>query len=424
MGLRNIFKPPKDMSKEDVKEFLQDEGIRVRDEENRHRRKFKFGEFSKYAQDETQDRPVLMPRIHQEPASHESSAGSSEDPYNPATQSTISNVTQETANQHGGLGRYDGAPSYHTFDPYDNDGSASVNQQSLHQPQLQQVQTTQKQQSIHDIYETQAQDDDFDPNSYPQAAASTYDPYLESEQQQVEEEVDEEEEEINRIKRQTKDVREATLKSTHNILGHLRQADDTAVNTLGTIGAQKEKMYEMEKSLNGMDTHQRFVDEHVKQLEHYNRGLFHIKASNPFTKKSRMRAAEQRFLAQRQADRERDANLSSNLYHTQNEIIDQLRDSKEPVVNSELKEKYEYERRVKEASRFLGEEHDEEDERMEVEYSKNVDEAQKLATNLRRKANLLSQEIMSQNKNLKDISEKVNKVDDKLVLTTNRIRGI
>ncbi|KAH3666120.1 hypothetical protein OGAPHI_004309 [Ogataea philodendri] len=423
MGIRNMFKPPKEMSKSDVKEYLQDNGVRVKDDDNPHRRKYRFGEFSKYAQAETNERPILMPRIHQDPSSQISSAGSSEDPYNPATQSTVSNVTGDLAGQSHESERYNGAPSYHTYDPYDIQ-STSGNEQNLHSQQHQQLQQLQQVPTSDLVTETQTQEDDFDPNSYPEGATSTYDPYLESHVQQQEEEIDEEEEEINRIRRQTKDVREATVKSTHNILGHLRQADDTAANTLGAVGAQREKMFEMERSLNSMDTHQRFVDEHVKQLEHYNRGLFHIKASNPFTKKSRMRAAEQKFLAQRQADRERDATLSSNLYHTQNEIVDQLRDSSDPVINSELKEKYEHERRVKEASKYLGEEHDEEDEKMEVEYSKNVDEAQKLATNLRRKANLLSQEIVMQNKNLKDISEKVNKVDDKLVLTTNRIRGI
>lgn len=106
--------------------------------------------------------------------------------------------------------------------------------------------------------------------------------------------------------------------------------------------------------------------------------------------------------------------------------MDQM-DGDEPgpdVVHSELKDKEDYEHRVKAASKYLMDDHDGEDEKMEVEYSRNIDEAHKLAANLHSKANTIAQEIESQNRGLSEISEKVNKVDDKMSLSTNRIRGI
>ena len=47
-----------------------------------------------------------------------------------------------------------------------------------------------------------------------------------------------------------------------------------------------------------------------------------------------------------------------------------------------------------------------------------------MASNLHSKANIIAKEIESQNRGLNEISEKVNKVDDKMAVTTNRIRGI
>ncbi|ODV86997.1 hypothetical protein CANARDRAFT_231328 [[Candida] arabinofermentans NRRL YB-2248] len=440
MGLKNMFKAPKDMSKEQSKEVLEMNGMITRNDADPHRRKFKFGEFSKFARDKTSAQEPLRPRGWVDPnappatdsASGSNSSGTADDSYDPATQSTIQSNTYEatTSTDPYKLQRETSnnshAPTYQTYDPYgEQDPYSGQSQAEL----LIERQQQQQQQSDKASYVQQDQDLDF--NSYPGASAANeyqstaYDPYLDQQGWQEQQEMDEEEEEINRIRRQTKDVRDATVKSTQNILGHLRQADDTATNTMGALGAQREKMYEIESNLNIMSTQQRFVNEHVKELEHYNRSLFHIKASNPFTKKSRAKAAEDKFLAQRQADRDRDSSLNTQLYHSQNTIVDQLKGPRDsPALQSDLRDKYDYERRAKEAKGFLTEDHDEEDERMEVELSKNLDEAAKLTNNLKSKAQAISNEIISQNRGLKEISEKVNKVDDSVVLTTNRIRGI
>lgn len=355
---------------------------------------------------------------------------SSSDSYSPSTQSSYRTRRE----------RLDG-PDPSKYDPYgpESGKSGELDEGSIsgghRQQQLQQQEKDAGQQS-YDPYaqqesDTQTIETDF--NSYPNAdgkdQAQKYKPFLETQnesQEQNEQAYDSEEEEVNRIVRQTKDVRQATVQSSGNILRNLREADDSATNTMGTLGAQREKMYHMEHNVNLMDTQQRFLDEHIKELEHYNRGLFHIKASNPFTRKSRKKAAERKFLMEREADRDRDSQLNGKLQKSQRAILDQM-DGDEPgpdVVHSELKDKEDYEHRVKAASKYLMDDHDGEDEKMEVEYSRNIDEAHKLAANLHSKANTIAQEIESQNRGLSEISEKVNKVDDKMSLSTNRIRGI
>lgn len=277
-----------------------------------------------------------------------------------------------------------------TFDPYGP--SAGLQQQDLV--------------STHDLdlnaYEPAVQDNIYDNDEFG-------------------EEVDEDEEELNRIQRQTKDVREDTVNLSRTLVDNLGQANVTASNTLGVLGSQREKIYEMENNIGTMKVQQRFVDDHVKDLEHYNRSLFHIKVNNPFTRNSRRRAKDQAFLAQRQEDRANKDKLNNDLYQSQRAIMDQLNSDH---VKSELQEKYDYDRRVKEASKYLTKDHDEEDERMEVEIAANVDQAQKLALNLKKKAQLMNTEIQQQNRDLKNVSENVDHMDDKIVMTTRRIRGI
>lgn len=285
----------------------------------------------------------------------------------------------------------------------------------------------------------QVQDQDFDPygpSAELQTQATTaadldlnaYEPTPEAQEQSVpydedefEEDVDEDEEELNRIQRQTKDVREDTVNLTRTLVDNLGQANVTATNTLGVLGNQREKIYEMQNNIGTMKVQQRFVDDHVKDLEHYNRSLFHIKVSNPFTRNSRRRAKDQAFLAQRQADRANKDKLNSELYQSQRAIMDQLKNDN---VKSDLQEKYDYDRRVKEAAKYLTKDHDEEDERMEVEIAANVEHAQKLANNLKKKAMLMNNEIQQQNNDLHDVSGNVDYMDDKVVMTTRRIRGI
>lgn len=348
-------------------------------------------------------------------------------------------------NNSGGYGAYGGyEPDINDYGNNDDNATITGNQTvdgltaGVQELQLQKEQTQQQEQDF-DPYgpsaqlqastQTQAQTQklseqsntaDLDLNAYePTPEMQQQDtPYDEDE---FEEDVDEDEEELNRIQRQTKDVREDTVNLSRTLIDNLGQANVTATNTLGVLGNQREKIYELESNIGTMKVQQRFVDDHVKDLEHYNRSLFHIKVNNPFTRNSRRRAKEQAFLAQKQEDRANKDKLNGELYQSQRAIMDQLKNDN---VKSELQEKYDYDRRVKEASKYLTKDHDEEDERMEVEIAANIEHAQKLANNLKKKAQLMNNEIGEQNNNLKQVSENVDYMDDKITMTTRRIRGI
>lgn len=486
MGLRKFFHPPKEMNRDEARDFLEDNGVQIKHSSANQQRKFKFGQFSQYAQDKARHKGPLRPRGMEDRSgagdsrpeysgiqggagsAGSAAAGSAAADYTSYRQRSSYNTDASASEGSAGNGnssRYGAEDQYHhhthahhhhddthdsrrfvqsppTLDPNSSSSSGPATQSSYggskgfdpYGPAASGSNSTEAentntglQMQLQDDKQANTQSDaqtvESDFNQYPNGK---YEPYLESQPEQQEQEVDSEEEEVNRIVRQTKDVRGATVESSHNILTNLRQADESATNTMGALGSQREKMYAMERNVNMMDTQQRFLDDHVKDLEHYNRGLFHIKASNPFTRSSRKKAAERKFMLQRQTDRERDDQLNGKLHKSQRAIIGKMGDEDKEQGERETKyqEKEDYDKRVKAASKYLTGEHDSEDEEMEVQYSRNVDEAQKLASNLHEKANVIAQEITSQNKNLEELSEKVNKVDDKMVLTTSRIRGI
>ncbi|GMM46383.1 Sec9 protein [Pichia kluyveri] len=349
------------------------------------------------------------------------------DPYAPGEEP----YAGDNNDPYGGYDAYDAyAGDDNNVDDIDNntitDGMASINN-GLQAVQLQE-ENKQRQETEQDFDpygpsaevqdEQEYNTEDMDLNAYDPVQQQSQ-PYDEDEFE--DEELDEDEEELNRIQRQTKDVREDTVNLSRTLVDNLGQANVTATNTLGVLGNQREKIYEMENNIGTMKVQQRFVDDHVKELEHYNRSLFHIKVNNPFTRNSRRRAKDQAFLAMRQEDRANKDKLNNDLYQSQRAIMDQLKNDN---VKSELQQKYDYDRRVKEASKYLTKDHDEEDERMEAEIAANVEHAQKLAANLKNKAQLMNSEIQQQNQDLRQVSENVDHMDDKIVMTTRRIRGI
>ncbi|GMM46384.1 hypothetical protein DAPK24_029590 [Pichia kluyveri] len=394
MGLNKIFKQ-KDMTDRESKDILEKNGVVMKDESNYHRKKFKFQEFGKFSEQQAKNKDnTLKPIIPNSNSSYD---------YD-------ENDINKNSNHGYGFDPYAGDGDVNDVNNTITDGMSNINN-GVQAFQLQeQRQETKQEFDPYGSYGNENQDTDL--NTYDQV----YD-YDEFE----EEELDEDEEEIRRIQRQTKDLREDTVNLSRTLVDNLGQANVTATNTLGVLGNQREKIYEMENNIGTMKVQQRFVDDHVKELEHYNRSLFHIKVNNPFTRNSRRRAKDQAFLAMRQEDRANKDKLNNDLYQSQRAIMDQLEiDS----VKSELKDKYDHDRRVEDASKYLTKDHDEEDERMEAEIAANVEHAQKLAANLKNKAQLMNSEIQQQSEDLKQVGENIDHVDDKIVMTTRKIRSI
>ncbi|GMG30098.1 unnamed protein product [Ambrosiozyma monospora] len=262
-------------------------------------------------------------------------------------------------------------------------------------------------------------DQDIDFNDYPASKQKQQEIYSADGYQ--EDELDEDELEIQRLIRQTKDVRGETSQATGNIVNILTDARDSADNTIGVLAAQSAKMQNIETNLNIMETKQRDVESNVKELQHAQH-MFHA----PNFKKLKQKRQQDALLANKQLDRERDSELSGFHYKNGTKLAGGFKNADGNSFQSELAEQRDYDKRIQKAadSGYLTKDYDEEDADTEVKISQDISTATDLATQLHNKANLISSTIDNQNSRLKAIGEKVNKVDDGLTVQTNRIRGI
>lgn len=237
--------------------------------------------------------------------------------------------------------------------------------------------------------------------------------------------LNEDEQELSRIVRQTKDLREDTLQVSNNIVSNLKQGNVTAVNSLGVLGSQREKIYSMERKMNNIEDIQEETTEHIKQLDHYKRPLYHIKINNPLTKSRR---ARQRELAMDRKMYEQDARedaTNANLYASQNALLNQFHDDDDGSAEvSELKAKYDYERRIEEAKKYLTSDHDQEDADIENQIGKNLEDALKQAEKLKLRAVAMNEEISKQNADLQNMAERTTKANHRVLKSTSRLRGI
>ncbi|GME79188.1 unnamed protein product [Ambrosiozyma monospora] len=298
----------------------------------------------------------------------------------------------------------------------DNDEDSSVHVDEASTQVQEQIQKPTSQESQNLALST---DQDIDLNDYPSTNQKQQEKVLENQYQ--EEELDEDELEIQRLVRQTKDVRGDTSRATGNIVNILRDTRDSADNTIGVLAAESAKMQNIETNLNIMEIKQRDVESNVKELQHAQH-MLHA----PNIKKLKQKRQQEALLANKQLDRERDSELSGFHYRNGTNLASGFKDADGTSFQSELAEQRDYDKRVQKAanSGYLTKDYDEEDADTEVKISQDISTANELATELHKKANLISSTIDNQNSRLKAIGEKVNKVDDGLTVQTNRIRGI
>lgn len=487
MGLRKFWKPPKEMSLEESRDFRQENGSRSQPSDDSINRKMKFDSFKSYASNQPKKAVVpITPQGQEEYSSYDnhensyqqqsskpnlsqyhSSYNSSESSFTPyksqrsqsyqsyqpygdsqtlKTQTAATATTDDFNNYNSydpyGPGATDNQTiktdvtktaatdlnNYDTYDPYGEANTLNPDvTDSFQQLQLNESKTTQN---------VQDQDQKFDPYGPAASTAATqdlnfnnyepaeFDEFQDYDHDEFSQELNEDEAELARITRQTKDLREDTVNVSSNIVSNLKQGNITAMNSLGVLGSQREKIYSMERKMNNIEDVQEETTEHIKQLDHYKRPLYHIKINNPLTKAKRGRAREAAMDRKMYEQDAREDATNANLYASQNALLSQFNNESSENIQSELKNKYEYERRVKEAQKYLTSDHDQEDADMENQIASNLEDALKEAERLKNKAIAMSDEISKQNQDLQQMSERTTKANHRVMKATSRLRGV
>lgn len=273
-------------------------------------------------------------------------------------------------------------------------------------------------------------DDNYDDfNSAPENQGSRFVSFEEMQRQQQEQQLREEDEEVDTIKKQIRFTKQSSAASTRNTLKMARDAEVAGLNTLGMLGSQSEKLGNVETNLTLMKIHNREADDKVSELKKLNRSIFAVHVSNPFTSKRRARDYEQRVKTQREVDKQMQMDDRKRLDDSTNAIGHTLSSAyrdRNKELNGEdagLKESYSKAEILDKNTKYMFE-GDSEDEDLEVEIDRNLNEIGKISGRLKKIALSQSEEVEKQQSRLNHIENDTDDLDIKLYWNTRRMANI
>jgi protein transport protein SEC9 len=213
---------------------------------------------------------------------------------------------------------------------------------------------------------------------------------------------EEEEEDIQATKQEIRFMKQQDVSSTRNALQMAAQAEESGRNTLARLGAQGERMHNTERNLDIGNNHINIAEDKSRELKKLNRSMFAVHVNNPFTAKDRQAQKDEKIMERHRLEREqRESTREATFKSTQrmNQNFKGIEDTYQPApgrkkVNLAERSKYQFEA-------------DEEDDQMEDEIDRNLDDLAGAAGRLNMLAKATGQEIEEQNKLIARIGEKV-----------------
>lgn len=212
---------------------------------------------------------------------------------------------------------------------------------------------------------------------------------------------EEEEEDISATKQEIRFMKQQDVASTRNALRIAAQAEETGRNTLARLGAQGERMHNTDRNLDIGNNHINIAEDKSKELKKLNRSMFAVHVNNPFTAKERQMQRDEKIMERHRMEREqreatREAAFKSTQRMNQNfkGIDDTYGSQADKKKNLAERSKYQFEA-------------DSEDDAMEDEIDKNLDELSGAAKRLNLLAKATGEEVEQQNVLIGNIAQKV-----------------
>ncbi|KAL6248983.1 Protein transport protein S9 plasma membrane t-SNARE [Rhinocladiella similis] len=228
---------------------------------------------------------------------------------------------------------------------------------------------------------------------------------------------EEEEEDISATKQEIKFMKQQDVASTRNALRIAAQAEEMGRNTLARLGAQGERMHNTDRNLDIGNNHINIAEDKTKELKTLNRSMFAVHVNNPFTAKERRTRRDEQIMERHHNEREaREATREAAFQSTQrmNQNFKGLDDaSAAPRGKQSLAERAKYQFEA-----------DSEDDAMENEIDRNLDDLSGAAKRLNLLARATGEEVEQQNQLIQNIAEKSDRFDDRLHFQTERLKRI
>ena len=212
---------------------------------------------------------------------------------------------------------------------------------------------------------------------------------------------EEEEEDITATKQEVRFIKQQDVSSTPNALQMAAQAEETGRNTLARLGAQGERIHNTERNLDLAENATAIGEDKIGEVKKLNRSMFVPTGGNPFTAKTRREKREEEIMDRHRMERDnREATREAAFKSTQrmNQSFKTLEDAaaKAPRTKTSLAERAKYQFEA-----------DSEDDQMEDEIERNLDELSVAARRLNLLARATGQEVEQQNEHLSRIAGKV-----------------
>lgn len=235
-----------------------------------------------------------------------------------------------------------------------------------------------------------------------------------------EEQVNSEDEEVESIKQDIRFVKQESVASTRNTLRMAQEADASATNTMGMLGAQSERLYNAEQNILLSETQTSIAEQKVGELRRLNRSIFVPAYGNPFNKKLRLRQQEENIKNAKAQEKYMRESNRQQMYASEQRLKLGITNN---ATNSEVHQKYAGEKHLDAAKRYQFE-NDSEDDDMEKEIAGNLDQIGLYAKKLSASAKTMGQEVDSQNERLRKIEEDADRLDINVHMNSTRLSNI
>ncbi|TDZ73144.1 Protein transport protein sec9 [Colletotrichum trifolii] len=253
-------------------------------------------------------------------------------------------------------------------------------------------------------------------------AGDGYGGYGESRELTAEEQ---EAEEYRATKQQINDVRNESVNTVNRALQAAMQAEETGRSTLARLGAQGERLHNTEKNLDIAANHNRVAEDRAKELKTLNRSMFAVHVSNPFTSKQRAAKRDQDILDRHRSERETREATRSNAFSSQQKMEQTFREmnlSGRPQPKTGARSQAEKSKYVLEAD--SDDEAAEEADRQERQIEDGIDQIGLVNGRLNDLARAQLAEVERQNKQIVNIQNKSDAVDDGVRMNRARLDRI
>lgn len=232
--------------------------------------------------------------------------------------------------------------------------------------------------------------------------------------------VNSEDEEIEAIKQEIRFTKQESLASTRNTLRMAQEADAAAINTMGILGSQSERLYNSEQNMLLAGTQTKLAEDKVSELHRLNRLIFIPAYGNPFNKKLRLRRQEEEIKAAKAQEKYMRENNRLEMYASEMRLKTGITNN---ATNGEVYQKYVLEKALQEAQRYQFE-NDLEDDEIEKELAQNLEQIGLYAKKLKTLAQTMGAEVDAQNARLQKIEEDADRLDLNVHMNTARLANI